>query len=138
MQGRGMTPTDLIIPADVEAGARARRAVVTLMGDHARVDDALLAVTELVNNAIVHGGLRDGADLSLTISSHRDRVRLTVRHAGPTFEVGVIGPPSNDPTASRGLAIVDQVADRWGVDSNGSEVTAWFEMSPGLSDPDRG
>jgi hypothetical protein len=27
-----------------------------------------------------------------------------------------------------GLAIVEKIADGWGVDSDGTEVTAWFEV----------
>lgn len=133
-----MTPSDLIIPADLDAGAVARKAVVRWMGDHPRIDDALLAVTELVNNAVVHGGLQDGQVLTVRLSPEDDHVRLTVLHAGRGFEVKTVPPPSLDPDASRGLAIVDRIADRWGVDSDGMEVTAWFEMSPGLSDLVRG
>lgn len=133
-----MTPRDLIIPADLEAGAAARQAMVEWMGDHPRIDDALLAVTELVNNAVVHGGLQDGQVLTLRLSPQDDHVRITVLHAGSGFEVGPVPQPSMDPGASRGLAIVDRIADRWGVDSDGMEVTAWFEMSPGLSDLVRG
>jgi len=138
MPGRGMTPSDLIIPANPEAGATARRAVAGWMGGHPRIDDALLAVTELVNNAVVHGGLHDGQVVTLLLDSEDDHVRLTVRHAGPAFEVAPAPSPSTDPDTSRGLAIVDRIADRWGVDSNATEVTAWFEMSPGLSDLVRG
>lgn len=138
MPGRGMTPSDLIIPANLDAGAAARRAVMGWMGDHPRIDDALLAVTELVNNAVIHGGLRDGQALTVTLRPENDHVRLTVLHAGPGFEVRPVPQPSMDPDASRGLAIVDRIADRWGVDADGMEVTAWFEMSPGLSDLVRG
>jgi anti-sigma regulatory factor (Ser/Thr protein kinase) len=133
-----MTPSDLIIPADLAAGAAARKAVMGWMGDHPRIDDALLAVTELVNNAVVHGGLRDGQVVTLRLDPGDDHVRLSVLHAGPGFEVGPVPQPSMDPGASRGLAIVDRIADQWGVESDGEEVTAWFEMSPGLSDLVRG
>lgn len=123
-------PTDLTIPARPDAGAIARRAISAWMGGHPRLDDALLAVTELVNNAVVHGGLRDGDDLTVSMRAEGNGIRLTVRHAGPPFDIGELAPPSRDPGASRGLAIVEQIADRWGVDSDGASVTAWFELRP--------
>jgi anti-sigma regulatory factor (Ser/Thr protein kinase) len=121
----------LTIPARPDAGAIARRAISTWLGSHPRLDDALLAVTELVNNAVVHGGLADGEDLTITMQPEGNGIRLTVRHAGVPFEVTELPPQSLDPNASRGLAIVAQIADRWGVDSDGTAVTAWFEVSPG-------
>lgn len=120
------------IPARPEAGAIARRAISTWLVGHPRLDDALLAVTELVNNAVVHG-LADGEDLTITMQPEENGIRLTVRHPGAPFEVSALGPPSRDAGASRGLAIVAQIADRWGVDVDGTAVTAWFEVSPRMA-----
>jgi anti-sigma regulatory factor (Ser/Thr protein kinase) len=102
------------------------------MRGHPRLEDSLLAVTELVNNAVIHGGLENGEDVTVTLTPEGNGIRLTVRHAGAPFNVSSLPPPSRDPTASRGLAIVEQIADRWGVDSDGNEVTAWFEVGPDL------
>ena len=123
----------LTIPARPDAGAIARRAVSKWMGGHPRLDDALLALTELVNNAVLHGGLGPGENLTITVRPEQNGLRLTVRHVGVLFDVGELMPHSRDPGASRGLAIVEQIADGWGVEGNGSEVTAWFEvgLSPG-------
>lgn len=129
MPGKTPAPTDHVtIPARPDAGAEARRVIASWMGDHPRLDDALLAVTELVNNAVIHGGLRDGERITLAIASEALGIRLTVRHIGAPFKIDPLPKPSHDPEASRGLAIVAQIADRWGVDSDGSEVTAWFEV----------
>jgi anti-sigma regulatory factor (Ser/Thr protein kinase) len=125
--------TNLKIPARPDAGAIARRAISAWMGGHPRLDDALLAVTELVNNAVVHGGMADGEELTVTMRPERDGIRLTVRHVGAMFDIGGPSLPSRDPRASRGLAIVERIADRWGVDSDGIEVSAWFEVGPGVS-----
>jgi anti-sigma regulatory factor (Ser/Thr protein kinase) len=129
MPGKPPAPMNHVtIPARPDAGAKARRVIAAWLGDHPRLDDALLAVTELVNNAVIHGGLRDGEQITLTIASEAHGIRLTVRHIGASFRVDPLPKPSRDPEASRGLAIVDQIADRWGVDSDGGEVTAWFEV----------
>lgn len=118
----------LTIPAHPGAGAIARRAVSEWLGDHPRLDDALLALTELVNNAVVHGGLRPDEDLTIAMKVERNGVRLTVRHVGVPFDARQAPSPTRDAGASRGLAIVERIADSWGVDSDGSEVTAWFEV----------
>ena len=129
MPGSPPAPTNHVtIPARPDAGAEARRVIAAWMGDHPRLDDALLAVTELVNNAVIHGGLKDGEQIRLAIASEGHGIRLTVQHIGAPFKIEPLAKPSRDPEASRGLAIVAQIADRWGVDSNGSEVTAWFEV----------
>jgi len=135
MSGRGGTPTSqLTIPAHPDAGATARRALTAWLGGHPRLEDALLAVTELVNNAVIHGGLRDGENLTVAMEDEWDGVRLMVRHVGLPFEFAPAPHPSHDPQASRGLMIVGQIVDRWGIDSDGTQVTAWFEVSPRLAD----
>ncbi|MGH8873272.1 MAG: ATP-binding protein [Acidimicrobiia bacterium] len=124
----------LTIPARPDAGAVARRAISRWMGGHPRLDDALLAVTELINNAVLHGGLEPGEDLTITVWPEGNGMRLTVRHAGVLFDLEELPPPSRDAGASRGLAIVEKIADAWGVDSDGNEVTAWFEVGPRMAD----
>jgi two-component sensor histidine kinase len=110
------------------AGAVVRRAVVKWMEGHPRLDDVLLAMTELVNNAVMHGGLGPGDSLKVTLGPDGNLTRLAVGHAGVLFDLDELPPSSRDPGASRGLAIVDTIADVWGVDSDGVEVTAWFEV----------
>ena len=120
--------SELTIPAHRGAGAIARRAVSDWMREHPRLDDALLAVTELVNNAVLHGGIGPGEELTITMRPERDGIRLTVRHVGVIFDPHQTRSRSRDAGASRGLEIVEKIADGWGVDSDGTEVTAWFEV----------
>jgi anti-sigma regulatory factor (Ser/Thr protein kinase) len=119
---------ELTVPARPEAGSIARRAVSEWLGEHPRLHDALLALTELVNNAVLHGGLGPGEHLTITMTPERSGIRLTVRHVGVLFDRHRPPSPTRDAGASRGLAIVERIADSWGVDSDGSEVTAWFEV----------
>ncbi len=138
MPATGTSPTDLIIPARPDAGSIARRAIEVWMCGHPRLDDALLAMTELVNNAVLHGGLHEGEDLTVSMRPEGTGIRLTVRHMGTPFDIGELPTPSREPAASRGLAIVEQIADRWGVESGGGEVTAWFEVGPRMPELNRG
>jgi anti-sigma regulatory factor (Ser/Thr protein kinase) len=118
----------LFVQAQPTAGAEVRRAITTWIDGHPRLDDVLLAVTELVNNAVLHGGLEPGDGLTVTVGPDGGLTRFTVGHAGVLFDVDELPPFSREPGASRGLAIVDRIADVWGVDSDGAEVTAWFEV----------
>ena len=120
--------SQVTVPARPEAGALARRAVSEWLGEHPRLDDALLGLTELVNNAVLHGGLGPGEHLTITMTPEHSGIRLTVRHVGVPFDTKRPPSPTRDAAASRGLAIVEKIADSWGVDSDGSEVTAWFEL----------
>lgn len=124
--------SQLTIPARPSAGATARRAVATSISGHPRLDDVLLALTELVNNAVVHGGLSPGDDLTVTYGPEGDAMRFAVGHAGVPFKLEELPPWSPEPGASRGLAIVDRIADGWGVDSDGAAITTWFEVEPGF------
>jgi anti-sigma regulatory factor (Ser/Thr protein kinase) len=118
----------LTVLARPTAGAVVRRAVVKWMDGHPRLDDVLLAITELVNNAVIHGGLGPGDSLTVTVGPDGNPTRLAVGHAGVLFDLDELPPSSREPRASRGLAIVNSIADVWGVDSDGVEVTAWFEV----------
>jgi anti-sigma regulatory factor (Ser/Thr protein kinase) len=120
--------SQLTIEARPTAGAIVRRAVVEWMAGHPRLDDVLLAITELVNNAVMHGGLGPGDVVTVTVDPDGNLTRFTVGHAGVLFDLDELPPSSREPGASRGLAIVDRIADVWGVDSDGVEVTAWFEV----------
>jgi anti-sigma B factor antagonist len=129
--------SQLAIPARPTAAAVARRAVTTWIAGHPRLDDALLAVTELVNNAVVHSGLPPGSSLTVGVEPNGDALRLSVAHDGVTFEPPHPLRPSAEPAASRGLAIVDKIADSWGVESKGGSVSAWFELRTRNSDARR-
>jgi len=83
-----------------------------------------LLVSELVSNAVTHGG--DGlvfVDADVSASA----VRVEVEDGGPGFT-----PPAGGPVPSRGngfgLYLVDEIADRWGVETTGRGNRVWFEL----------
>jgi anti-sigma regulatory factor (Ser/Thr protein kinase) len=102
----------------------ARRFVVGVLDDHPAVESAKLVISELVTNAIRHGG-GDAGCITVSVDQHAgpsgDHVRIEVsqpNHVGFDFEERDAG--HMDPTG-RGLMIVDAVAEDWGFDrSNGS------------------
>ncbi|WP_432523093.1 ATP-binding protein [Kineococcus sp. SYSU DK006] len=122
------TPAAEITLPDHEHSARRARAFLSeayCALHHARVlDEAQLLVSELVTNAVRHGGppvrVRvdcDGsAGLQVAVSdgSRKPPVRRT---AAPEAEGG------------RGVALVDIISDRWGVEHAESGKTVWFVLS---------
>ena len=105
-----------------EAPAEARHfAVATLnvwgAGDLA--GDVALVVTELAANAIVHAR----SAFTVILSSRDDLLRISVRDAGPLDDAGLRAAPLH------GLAVVDALASRWGVESLGNAgKTVWVDL----------
>ena len=66
------------------------------------------------------------ASWSSVIESNAHSVRLEVSYPGPLF-VAPTGLPAPDVAAGRGLAIVDAIADRWGI-MQSEGMVVWFEI----------
>jgi anti-sigma regulatory factor (Ser/Thr protein kinase) len=104
--------------------AAARRAAFELLPPETtdeRTSVAMLLVTELVSNAVVHVGC--AIQLRLTLTG--DRLRIEV------FDTSLALPRARDPGAGgRGLRIVEELSDSWGVvREDGPGKTTWCEMS---------
>ena len=97
-------------------------------------DTAQLCVSELVSNVITHVGC--GTPASLTVSMRRSRLRIELRdpdaRALPTLvEAG------DDSEGGRGMALVDALAECWGVDLHHDSKVTWCELIATASVPDR-
>jgi len=111
------------------APAAAREAVEAALAGRvapANIAELRLLVSELVTNAIRHGGSRsEGVELSLLLDG--DMLRVEVADGGDGFS-----PPGRnaDPTqpGGWGLVVVDELVDRWGVESAGG-TRVWFERN---------
>lgn len=103
------------------------RSAVGTVGEMLSGEDAgllRLLTNELVTNSIIHARNSPRVHVALTISDDRVRVEVIDREDGepPTPE-----PPSLTRTSGRGLFLVDELSDAWGVDRNrGTRV--WFEL----------
>lgn len=112
--------------------ATARRYVHTTLVDlhhDGVVDDAELLVSELVTNAIVHGGVPSPA---IVVSCDDDTVRIDVRDASP---VPLVRSAKVDLTVPGGfgLGIVDTIAARWGVEHGERGKSVWFELDDAIA-----
>jgi len=110
--------------SDSQAPGSARRALKSLNGsiDPALADDVRLLVSELVTNSLRHTG---STSVDLEVWRSDDVVRVSVCDHGAGFEV--TGPPRPGKASGWGLFMVDRLADRWGVETNG-DTRVWFEF----------
>jgi anti-sigma regulatory factor (Ser/Thr protein kinase) len=122
-------PPELVreLAAEGEALAAAREMVESLddLSRPAR-DDLALLITELVGNSLRHAGLSPDDVIRVRISRLRGSVRVEVADGGPGFSARRER-PGQIQTSGRGLYLVDQVADRWGVELK-DETCVWFEL----------
>ena len=94
--------------------------------DPAEAHRARLLLTEVVTNSVIHGGSKDSSDwIGLDVELSPEALRVEVRDHGPGFRPAP-ALPSPMETGGRGLYLVDELADRWGVADGGRRV--WFEL----------
>jgi anti-sigma regulatory factor (Ser/Thr protein kinase) len=120
-----MLSLTLELERDRDAPARARtmiRGLKPLLGAE-RTEDATLLVSELVTNAVRHAG---GAVVRLVVALEGRALRIEVHDPGQGFE---LKPPPDDPLRASGwgLVLVEELADRWGIDHD-PRTRVWFEM----------
>ncbi len=88
---------------------------------------AELLLSELVTNALIH--TRNGAVVTVTTAA--GRVRVEVRDFVPGQEPAPYVPNADDGTHGRGLLLVQNLADSWGVTAQGLGKVVWFELGGG-------
>jgi len=125
----------LELESSTEAAAEARRALDGLAGKlpDRRMRDLRLLVSELVTNAVRHAGLAPGDRIRLRIDVRTRALRVEVHDPGRGFEPR---PPRPDPARASGwgLFLVDELADRWGLEGAAPGTSIWFELDrDGLS-----
>lgn len=116
---------DLMLPADTRSVSTARHLVREAMGASVvadRADDAALAVSELATNAVVHVG----AAFLLRMVTSPSGVRVELRD--PSTQLPTARNFSHTAGTGRGLRIVEESVDRWGVDPGPRGKTVWFEV----------
>lgn len=123
-----MNPAPLVwsLPADPSAVPLARRKLRDHLdgASESQRDRILLAASELVTNAVLHG--EGPVTLRAWLDGARKRVEVSETGAGspsPRREHPV------DSEGGRGLHIVEVMASRWGVTPAQPGKTVWFEVT---------
>jgi anti-sigma regulatory factor (Ser/Thr protein kinase) len=120
----------LDLPLGMDATAAARRAVTAVLGgwgfcDPVWLEAAAIVVSELVTNAVRHGG---GA-VAFTVEAHDERVMLRVADGSSVV------PRRREPDGSggRGLAVIEALAAGWDVRDyqGGKQLSVQLQPYPG-------
>ncbi len=87
-----------------------------------------LVVTELVTNAVRHASMGAEASIDMTIQLSPKAIRVEVTDSGPGFDPVL---PEWDVLAEgqRGLLLVSELSQRWGVTQRGDRNVVWCELA---------
>lgn len=119
-----LEPVEVELTRNASAGARARRLLEQMLAgtfDVGELGRAKLLVSELVNNAVLHGH----GSITFKADLDEDRLHVEVIDEGSGFEREVREQDSEN-LGGRGLRLVDAEASRWGLYEGTTHV--WFEL----------
>lgn len=105
---------------------QAREFLATLLDGHPAADEAVLCLSELVTNAVLHSAsARPGGTFHVHVSLRAGMLRVEVEDGGGPWRTATTG----DVLGGRGLIIVDSLARNWGITEYGPGRRAvWFEI----------
>ncbi|MFF2302174.1 SpoIIE family protein phosphatase [Streptomyces sp. NPDC058128] len=119
-----------IAQAEPERIAAAREQVRQLLHDwrdEDQLDSAVLMVSEMVTNVLVH---TDGdALLVAEVACGEKARRLRVEVSDGSDELPHKRHPGEMASSGRGLVLMEMLADAWGVDPRGEGKAIWFELN---------
>lgn len=128
------TPADLAfdVPGGRAAPGTARQLLLERDGvlpDGSRAD-VLLLLSELVANAVVHGGVEADGAIGIRVIGLPGRVRVEVTDPGQGFDWEHHRRQQRPRREGGfGLALVDRIADRWGIQREHQLTQVWFELT---------
>lgn len=109
------------------------RAFTQISVNEDQQNDILLAATEGVTNAILHGNSED-EDKSVTISvdGTSEQMAISIEDEGPGFDPKNVPDPTDDSnllkTGGRGVFLMKEYADEVSYNSKGNRVTITFHL----------
>jgi sigma-B regulation protein RsbU (phosphoserine phosphatase) len=123
-----VAPERVRLPADPGSAGRARsftagRFAAVGMGKTA-TDIGLLLVSELATNALRHAGTAFEVEVRTTPTG----IRVAVSDDDPARPREPQVLPGPEAEGGRGMAILEELADRWGVAGDPPGKTVWFEL----------
>ncbi|WP_370413713.1 SpoIIE family protein phosphatase [Streptomyces fradiae] len=113
-------------PERIAAAREQMRQLLHDWNDEDQVDSAVLMVSEMVTNVLVH---TDGdALLVAEVACREGARRLRVEVADASDELPHKRHPGEMASSGRGLLLMEMLAHAWGVDPRGEGKAIWFEL----------
>ncbi|MEU3045839.1 ATP-binding protein [Streptomyces sp. NPDC006984] len=115
-------------PCSPQSAQKARSVVQSALrtwGMDRLAPEALIIVSELASNAVVHG---EGLEIEVCVRQTAPGC-IRVEIADGSSSLPVLAHPDLDAESGRGLVLVDMLADRWGTEKAGSGKLVWAELS---------
>ena len=115
------------LPPSSQSASRARTLVRAVLHESGRddvLDEAMLLVTELVTNSVIHAGTQ----LELRIELHETRVRVEVVDHSPGSLPLITRTPTELREGGRGIFLLDALATEWGTRHFSSGKSVWFAL----------
>ena len=94
------------------------------------VEIAQLCVSELVTNAVLHGG----ATSEVVVELDDDVVTVLVSDSGGSDDVRRVESDDPELVSGRGLALVEGLSDDWGSEQTAQGTTVWFELGASVDE----
>jgi anti-sigma regulatory factor (Ser/Thr protein kinase) len=114
------------IDPEPEGPAQARRIIAEELSSvlpAGQLEDVKLMVSELVTNGIIHSDQEDDVPVILDVCVNGD-IRCGVLDQGPGFAARMH--QKQERRGGWGLRLVEQLADRWGIQSSPQRTEVWF------------
>ncbi len=135
-EGRGATLTLSADPSSVSAARRFLTSRLTgTSADTSVAADAVLVVSELVTNAVLHAEGPIVVEVVVSgegTASGTTAVRIVVSDASPVAPV--LREYGDGAATGRGLGLIASLARQWGVETNGSGKAVWVEIDGDSAD----
>jgi anti-sigma regulatory factor (Ser/Thr protein kinase) len=130
---RNVAPTStadaLVLPGTLQAPRLARAWVTPRLADLSPdvVSSALMLTSELVTNAVVHGG----SEVHVSLRRTAPALWVAVADEDPTMPALPDQPVGPTAVSGRGLFIVSRLATAWGIDLHDEMPgkTVWFRLN---------
>jgi anti-sigma regulatory factor (Ser/Thr protein kinase) len=126
-----MDPFSISLPANASSATTARSEVTRRLGQRitsGALDDVRLLLTELITNALRHGGMKPDDEIDVRAEVSGGTVRIEVHDPGRDGPIEVRAPGARG--GGYGLFLVDRLTNQWGVDRRDG-TTVWAELSAG-------
>jgi anti-sigma regulatory factor (Ser/Thr protein kinase) len=126
-----MAEVEVAFPAEAASIPKARDALEELAEavDDAKLADLRLMVSELITNSVRHAGLSSADRISLRVRAEPRWIRIELQDRGRGF-VRPASPTSLYQETGWGLFLVEQLSNRWGVETDPRGTTVWVEVDP--------